>query len=36
MLFEVKMEENGRKNIPGDKQTTSKIPPMFLDPEVLN
>ena len=35
MHFQVKMEENSRKNMIGDKQTTNKIPLMFLDPEVL-
>ena len=35
MHFQVKMAENGRKNIFRDKQTTSKAPLMFLDVKVL-
>ena len=31
MHFEVKMVENGRKNIFRDKKTTKKVLPMFLD-----
>ena len=31
MHFEVKMVENGRKNIFKDKLTTNKVPIMFLD-----
>ena len=33
--FSVKMVENGRKNILGEKETTKKIPPMSLDAKVL-
>ena len=35
MHFQVKMAENGRKNIFKDKQTTHKVPLMFLDVKVL-
>ena len=35
MHFEVKMPENDRKNIFRDKQTTNKVPLMFLDVRVL-
>ena len=31
MGFELKMSENGRKNIFTDKQTTNKVLVMFLD-----
>ena len=35
MDFQVKMPENGRQNISGDKQTTKKISLMFLNVTVL-
>ena len=35
MHFEVKMPQNGRKNIFRDKQTKNKVPLMFLDVKVL-
>ena len=35
MHFKVKMPENDRKNIFRDKQTTNKVPLMFLDVRVL-
>ena len=35
MYFQVKMPENGRNNIFRDKQTTNKVPLMFLDVKVL-
>ena len=35
MHFEVRMQENGRKNIFKDKPTKNKAPLMFLDVEVL-
>ena len=34
MHFQVKMRENGRKNIFREKQTTNKVPLMVLDVEV--
>ena len=33
--FQVKMTENGRKNIFTDNQTTNKVPLMFLDLKAL-
>ena len=35
MNFEVKMPQNGRKNIFRDKQTTKKVPLIFLDVQVV-
>ena len=35
MYFQVKMSENSRKNAFTDKQTTKKVPLMFLDFKVL-
>ena len=35
MHFQVKMPENGKKNIFREKQTTNKMPLMFLDVNVL-
>ena len=35
MNFEVKMPQNGRKNIFRDKQTTKKVPLTFLDVQVV-
>ena len=35
MHFQLKMPENSRKNIFGDKQKTNKVPMMFLDVKVL-
>ena len=35
MYFQVKMPGKGRKNIFRDKQTTNKVPLMFLDVKVL-
>ena len=35
MHFQIKIAENGRKNIFRGKQTVNKIPPMFLDVKVL-
>ena len=35
MYLQVKMPENGRKNVFSDKQTTNKLPLMFLDAKVL-
>ena len=35
MHFQVKMPENDRKNIFRDKQTTSRLPLMFLDVKVF-
>ena len=31
MHFQVKMPENGRKNVSREKQTIKKVPLMFLD-----
>ena len=35
MHFQIKMRENGRKNMFREKQTTNKLPLMFLDVKVL-
>ena len=35
MHFEVEMPENGRQNIFRDKQTTKKVPLIFLDFKVI-
>ena len=35
MYLEVKMPQNDRKKIFRDKQTTNKVPLMFLDAKVL-
>ena len=35
MHFQVKMRENGRKNIFKEKQTTNKVPLMFLNANVV-
>ena len=35
MHFQVKMPENGRKNIFREKETTNKVPLMFLDVKCL-
>ena len=35
MHFQVKIQENGRKNISGDKQTGKKVPLLFLHVKVL-
>ena len=35
MYLQVKMQENGTKNIFRDKQTTKKVPLVFLDVIVL-
>ena len=35
MYLKVKMPENGRKNVFKGKQTTNKVPLMFLDVKVL-
>ena len=35
MYVQVKVPENGKKNIFRDKETTNKIPLMFLDVNVL-
>ena len=35
MYLQVKMPENGRKNVFSDKQTTNKLPLIFLDAKVL-
>ena len=34
MHFQVKIPEKGRKNIFREKQTTNKVPPMFLEAKV--
>ena len=36
MYFQVKMQENGTKNIFRDKQTTNKVALIFLDVKVLS
>ena len=35
MYLQAKMPENGRRNVFRDKQTTNKVPMMFLDSNVL-
>ena len=35
MYFQVKMPENGRKNMFRDEQTTHKVPLMLLDIKIL-
>ena len=35
MYLQVKMPENGRKNVFRDKQTRRKVPVMFLDVKVV-
>ena len=35
MCFQVKIPENGRKNIVRDKQRTNNVAPIFLDVKVL-
>ena len=35
MQFQVKMTENGRKKTTTGKQTTNKVPQMFLDAKVF-
>ena len=35
MYLQVKIPENGRKNVFRDKQTTNKVAVMFLDVKVL-